>query len=82
MKSEKTIYVCCVYFGDRRSPIKEYEIDRLCLIKEQIKSLDEFKHSLDRIVFIFNLDEQHTEYFKEAIKIIPKKSISNNYLLI
>ena len=73
MKNEKTIYVCCVYFGERRNPIKKYNEDRLCLIKEQIKSLEEFEHSLDRIVFVFNLEQEHIEYFKDAVKIIPKK---------
>ena len=60
MKGKKTAYICCVYFGERRSPIERYLQDRLCLLKEQIKTLETFKHSLDRIVFVFNLEKEHS----------------------
>ena len=49
MKGKRTAYICCVYFGERRSPIERYLQDRLCLLKEQIKTLETFKHSLGRI---------------------------------
>lgn len=73
MKGKRTAYICCVYFGERRSPIERYLQDRLCLLKEQIKTLETFKHSLDRIVFVFNLEKEHSGYFTESFNLIPKK---------
>ena len=73
LNNKKTIYVCCIYFGDRRSPIIRYEEDRLCLLKEQIRTLQTLRHNLDRIVFVFNLEDEHCQYFTSAYDIIPKK---------
>ena len=69
----KVCYVCCCYLGNRRSAGSVYEQDRLSYIREHIKSLEEFKHNLNKIIFVFNLDKDHIEIFQEVKKIIPKK---------
>ena len=71
--SNKVCYMCCCYLGDRRSSINTYNIDRLSYIKEHVKSLQEFKHNLDKIIFVFNLNPEHIELFQQTKDIIPQK---------
>lgn len=73
MSGNNVCYICCVYFGDRRCSVKEYQEDRLSYIREHVKSLQEVLHDLDRIVFVFNLEEDHFSLFEEAKKIIPRR---------
>jgi hypothetical protein len=68
----KVCYFCCCYLGDRRAPVKYYLEDKTVYVKEQVKSLQEFNHSLDKIVFVFNLDPEHIETFELVKKEIPK----------
>jgi hypothetical protein len=70
MKSN-TCYICCCWLGERRSTTDAYRRDRLAYVKEQIKTLSNFNHSLGRIVFVFNLEEEHLDLFKEANELIP-----------
>jgi hypothetical protein len=67
-----TCYICCFWLGERRSTTNAYAEDKLAYVKEQIKTLSEFEHSLSRIVFVFNLEEEHEVIFNEAIRIIPE----------
>lgn len=69
----KVCYFCCCYLGDRRSAGEIYNNDRLAYIKEHIKTLQEFKHNISKIIFVFNLDVGHMELYQMAKKIIPKK---------
>lgn len=71
MTSPKVCYICCVYFGDRRCSVSMYDEDRLLYIKEQVKTLSDFHHSLSQIVFVFNLEEEHKELFAKAKDLIP-----------
>jgi len=73
MKENKVCYVCCFYFGDRRSSTETYNRDRLSYIKQQISDLSEFKHNLDRIIFVFNLDKNHLEIFESFANKIPSQ---------
>jgi hypothetical protein len=68
----KTCYVCCCYLGDRRAPINLYKEDRTIYVKEHIKSLQEFNHNLNKIIFIFNLDPEHISLFEQIKKEIPQ----------
>ena len=65
-------YVCCCYLGDRRASIKKYNQDKTLYIKEHIKSLLEIEHKLGRIVFVFNLEEEHREVMINLIKSYVK----------
>jgi hypothetical protein len=69
----KVCYVCCVYFGDRRCAVSQYNEDRLSYVREHVKSLEEVSHKLDKIVFVFNLEEEHIHFFEEAKNIVPKR---------
>ena len=71
--NNKVCYMCCCYLGDRRSATNIYNVDRLSYVKEHVKSLQEFKHNLDKIIFVFNLDPEHIELFQQTKDIIPSK---------
>jgi hypothetical protein len=71
MKSN-VCYICCCWLGERRSTTNAYRQDRLSYVKEQLKTLNEFHHDLSKIVFVFNLEKDHTELYEEAKKIIPE----------
>ena len=73
MKENKVCYVCCFYFGDRRSSTETYNRDRLSYLKQQILDLSEFKHNLDRIIFVFNLAKNHLEIFESFASKIPSQ---------
>lgn len=70
--TNKICYFCCCYLGDRRSAGEIYVKDRFIYIKEHIKTLQEFKHNLNKIIFTFNLDPEHVPLFEQVKKIIPK----------
>ena len=73
MRENKVCYVCCFYFGNRRTTTKKYDNDRSSYLMEQINSLTEFKHDLDRIIFVFNLEKEHLDFFEECRTKIPDK---------
>jgi len=68
-----TCYVVNCYFGERRFDIDTNQYDKLCYLKSQIQTLEKYKHSLNKIVFNFNVEPEHYPYLTEAIKSIPKK---------
>ena len=56
-KINTSCYIINFYLGDRRKTIEEYNInDRLCFLKEQIETLYQYKHSLNKIIFNDTLD--------------------------
>ena len=69
----KVCYVCCVYFGDRRCQVNEFHQDPLVYLKEHIRTLLFLRHSLDRIVFVVNLEEEHREIFESAKRVVPSR---------
>lgn len=73
MTPESTCYVINFYLGDRRRAINLYNQDRLCYLTSQIETLEKYKHNLDKIIFNFNLEINHFEFFNKSINIIPKK---------
>lgn len=73
MIGNRTCYVCCVYLGDRRCAVKQYDEDRLSYVKEHVKSLQETLHNLARIVFVFNLEEEHHGLYEQAKSLIPRR---------
>ena len=72
-QSKKSCYVVNFYFGDRRKTITEFESDRLIFLKKQIEVLSLYYHNLDKIIFNFNVENEHYKYLNDALKIIPKK---------
>ena len=70
---KKSCYVVNFYFGDRRKTITEFESDRLIFLKKQIEVLSLYYHNLDKIIFNFNVENEHYKYLNDALKIIPKK---------
>ena len=46
--------------------------DRLAYVKAQVQSLQEVQHELERIVFVFNLEEEHRDLFNQAADLIPE----------
>jgi hypothetical protein len=70
----KTCLVIAFWLGDRRKPINEYKnTDRLTFVKKQVEMLNLYKNSLNKIIFNFNLEEDHRKYIDEINKIVPKK---------
>lgn len=68
--------VCCIinfYFGNRRYNVDAFYTDKLCYLKSQITTLNQYKHSLSKIIFTFNVEPEHYAYLSEAINLIPKK---------
>jgi len=66
-------YVCCFYLGDRRDSIQKYNLDKTLFVREQIKSLQETEHKLGKIVFVFNLEEEHKTIYEKIKNEIPSK---------
>ena len=66
-------YVVNFYLGERRKMLESCREDKFYLLKTQIKHLEEVKHSLDKIIFNFNVDIDHYSYLTEVYKITPKK---------
>lgn len=72
-KIETSCYIINFYLGDRRKTIEEYNTnDRLCFLKKQIETLYQYKHSLSKIIFNFNMRERDFKYVNDLFKIIPK----------
>ena len=65
-------YAIAFYLGDRRRKFPSYEVDRLCYLKKQIETLTVNKHSLNKIYFIFSVEEDHYDLLNKAFNIIPK----------
>ena len=69
----KACYIINFYLGDRRKTIEEYKInDKLCFLKKQIETLHQYKHSLNKIIFNFNMRERDFKYVSDIFKITPK----------
>jgi len=66
-------YVIAFYLGGRRRKFPKYEEDRLIYLKEQIFKLNEVKHSLSKIYFVFSVEKDHYDLLNEALKLIPKE---------
>lgn len=70
----KTCLVIAFWLGYRRKTINEYiHTDRLTLVKKQIETLNFYKNDLNKIIFNFNLEEDHHIYIDEINKLIPNK---------
>lgn len=67
-----TCYTINFYLGNRRKTIDDYERDRLCFLRKQIETLDRYSHELGKIVFSFNINEEHYDYVSEIFRIVPK----------
>lgn len=72
ISESKVCYVCCVWFGFRRSSTKTYDTDRLAYFKTHVSHLQEFSHNLDKIVFVVNLEEAERSLFEESKKLVPR----------
>ena len=70
---KKVCYIINFYFGNRRYNIDTFYIDKLCYLRSQIVTLEQYKHSLSKIVFTFNIDPEHYSLLSEALNLIPKK---------
>jgi len=72
-KINTSCYIINFYLGSRRKTIEEYNInDRLCFLKKQIETLYQYKHSLNKIIFNFNMREKDFKHVNDLFKIIPK----------
>lgn len=70
---KKVCYIVNFYFGNRRYNIDVFHTDKLCYLKSQIITLSQYKHSLSKIVFTFNIEPEHYSLLSEALNIIPNK---------
>jgi hypothetical protein len=70
---DKICYVINFYLGDRRTMIDEYKNDRLFFLKNQIEFLNNYKNSLSKIIFNFNIREEDYHYVSQIFDIVPKK---------
>jgi len=70
---KKVCYIVNFYFGNRRYNIDSYYVDKLCYLKSQIATLSQYKHSLSKIIFTFNVDPEHYPLLSEALNLIPKR---------
>ena len=70
--NKKICYFTCFWLGDRRKIYPEYEQDRLYYLKQQIKALQTYNHSLNKIIFTFNITPEQYHYFSEIFRITPK----------
>lgn len=68
----KVCYVVNFYLGDRRTTIEEIKSDRLFLLRKQIASLNNYRHSLSKIILNFNIREEDYHYVNQIFKITPK----------
>lgn len=71
MSGNKVCYVCCFWLGNRRCSTKTYDLDKTSYLKSQIQTLFSFHHNLEKIIFVFNLEEEHKEIFERMKEIIP-----------
>ena len=69
---ETSCYIINFYLGSRRKTISNYDKDRLCFLKKQIETLYQYTHSLDKIVFNFNIRDKDYKYVSDIFKLIPK----------
>jgi len=69
---ERSCYIINFYLGSRRKTISNYDEDRLCFLKKQIETLYQYTHSLDKIVFNFNIRDKDYKYVSDVFKLIPK----------
>ena len=51
-------YIIACWVGERRTATPAYSKDKLIYIKQQIKCLQKFRHSLDLVVFVFNQPDE------------------------
>ena len=67
-------YIINFYLGDRRKTISKFDSgeDRLWFLKTQIKLLERYSHSLNKIVFNFNIREEDYKYVEGIFRITPK----------
>tara|TARA_R110002153_G_scaffold236763_1_gene390897 strand:- start:67 stop:891 length:825 start_codon:yes stop_codon:yes gene_type:complete len=69
----KICYISNFYLGERRVEVQAQQKDRLLFLKTQIITLSEYKHSLSKIIFNFNLRKQDIPYINEIIALTPKQ---------
>ena len=61
------------WLGDRRSEYDSYKVDKLHLLKRQIKTLTDYKHNLTKIIFNFNIVPEHYKYLSQVFSLTPKQ---------
>jgi len=69
---ERSCYIINFYLGSRRKTISNYDEDRLCFLKKHIETLYQYTHSLDKIVFNFNIRDKDYKYTSDIFRLIPK----------
>jgi hypothetical protein len=69
----KKCLVVNFWLGNRRYEYDSYKVDKLHLLKRQIKTLTDYKHNLNKIIFSFNIVPEHYKYLSEVYSIIPKQ---------
>jgi hypothetical protein len=68
----KTCYIINFYLGDRRKATFEYEQNKLYYLIKQINNLQTYSHSLNKIIFSFNMREEDYEYVSLIFDLVPK----------
>ena len=69
----KKCLVVNFWLGDRRDEYDSYKVDKLHLLKRQIKTLINYKHNLTKIIFNFNIEPEHYKYLSEVYSLTPKQ---------
>jgi hypothetical protein len=68
----KKCYVVNFYLGERRKTVHEYKNDKLFFLKKQIEKLHQVKHSINTIIFNFNIRVEDYFLVSEIFKLTPK----------
>jgi hypothetical protein len=74
---DKICYVVNFYLGDRRGNIDSFVEDRFFYLKTQIEYLKNVNHSLEKIIFNFNIREEDYHFIPKIFEITPRKILNS-----
>ena len=70
--NNKTCYIINFYLGERRKVPNSFKEDPLKFLKTQIFYLEKYSHSLNKIIFNFNMREQDYPFVSQIFNLTPK----------
>lgn len=70
--NNKTCYIINFYLGERRKVPNSFKEDPLKFLKTQILYLEKYSHSLDKVIFNFNMREQDYHFTSQIFNLTPK----------
>ena len=72
-------YIVSCYLGARRVENSAYTSDRFFYLKKQLDQLNSISHSLNEIIFVFNLREEDYPLLHEAVDLVSKHPTSKTH---